>query len=171
MLNDKLLALRKHAGLSQQEAASALGVTRQTISNWEAGQAAPALDKAIALAALYRINLDDLARDEVEVVVGREGITPEKRRDLHVLKQAIGKQCKLVCADSDWMLYGHPGGTVTVLDANEDWVRISYRRRKETNPLKSETAVQLLDTSSIYTVSILGEAESEEAQASEEGDR
>lgn len=171
MLNDKLLALRKHAGLSQQEVAAALDVTRQTISNWETGQAAPALDKAIALAALYRIGLDDLARDEVEVVVGREGIAPAKRRDLHVLKRAIGKQCKLVCADADWMLYGHPGGTVTILDANEDWVRISYRRRKEANPLKTETAVQLLDTSSIYTVSILGDLESEEAETPEEGDR
>lgn len=171
MLSDKLLALRKHAGLSQQEVATALDVTRQTISNWEIGQAAPALDKAIALAALYRINLDDLARDEIEVVVGREGITPAKRRDLHVLKRAVGKRCKLVCADADWTLYGHPGGTVNVLDATEDWVRISYQRRSEANPLKTETAVQLLGTSSIYTLSILGDIDGEEACETEGGDR
>lgn len=35
MISDKLLALRKRSGMSQQEVASAIGVTRQTASNWE----------------------------------------------------------------------------------------------------------------------------------------
>ncbi len=34
MISDKLLALRKRSGMSQQEAASAIGVTRQTVSRW-----------------------------------------------------------------------------------------------------------------------------------------
>ena len=35
MISDTLLALRKRSGMSQQEVASAIGVTRQTVSNWE----------------------------------------------------------------------------------------------------------------------------------------
>ena len=47
MLGDKLVALRKKNGHSQQELADRLQVTRQTISNWELGQGAPSLDKAM----------------------------------------------------------------------------------------------------------------------------
>ena len=45
MLGDKLVALRKKNGHSQQELADRLQVTRQTISNWELGQGAPSLDE------------------------------------------------------------------------------------------------------------------------------
>ena len=52
MLEEKLIKLRKKQGYSQQEVADLLSVTRQTISNWECGQATPALDKAAELARL-----------------------------------------------------------------------------------------------------------------------
>ena len=35
MISDKLFALRRRAGMSQQEVAAAIGVSRQTVSNWE----------------------------------------------------------------------------------------------------------------------------------------
>ncbi len=38
MVGEKLMKLRKKRGMSQQEVASALGVTRQTVSNWECDQ-------------------------------------------------------------------------------------------------------------------------------------
>ena len=60
-LGERLVELRKKHGYSQQEIADRLSVTRQTISNWECGQGAPALDKAAELAAIYRISLDELA--------------------------------------------------------------------------------------------------------------
>ena len=50
MLGEKLMILRKKFGYSQQDVADKLSVTRQTISNWECGQGAPALDKAAELA-------------------------------------------------------------------------------------------------------------------------
>lgn len=68
MISDKLLALRKRSGMSQQEVVSAIGVTRQTVGNWELGQGSPALDKAAELARLYGVTLDDLANDEVEYI-------------------------------------------------------------------------------------------------------
>lgn len=77
MISDKLLALRKRSGMSQQEVASAIGVTRQTVGNWELGQGSPALDKAAELARLYGVTLDDLANDEVDVVTfGKGGGVP-----------------------------------------------------------------------------------------------
>lgn len=46
MISDKLLALRRSVGMSQQEVAAAIGVTRQTISNWELGQGSPGVRRA-----------------------------------------------------------------------------------------------------------------------------
>lgn len=68
MIKDKLLALRKRSGMSQQEVAVVIGVTRQTVSNWEQGQGAPSLDKAAELARLYGVTLDDLANDVASIV-------------------------------------------------------------------------------------------------------
>lgn len=68
MIGDKLAAFRRRAGMSQQEVAPAIGTSRQTISNRELGQGSPALDKAAELARLYGVTLDDLVRDEVNVV-------------------------------------------------------------------------------------------------------
>lgn len=52
MIHDKLALLRRRSGMSQQEVAETIGVTRQTVSNWELGQGSPALDKAAELARL-----------------------------------------------------------------------------------------------------------------------
>ena len=64
MIHDKLALLRRRSGMSQQEVAATIGVTRQTVSNWELGQGSPALDKAAELARLYGVTLDDLVSDE-----------------------------------------------------------------------------------------------------------
>lgn len=69
MLGEKLLKLRKKYGYSQQALADEISVTRQTISNWECDQGAPTLDKAIELARIYHISLDDLVEEHVEVIV------------------------------------------------------------------------------------------------------
>ena len=45
ILADKIIALRKKAGWSQEELAQQLGVTRQSVSKWEGVQSIPDLDK------------------------------------------------------------------------------------------------------------------------------
>lgn len=57
---DRLLALRKKAGYSQDELADKLGVSRQAVSKWERGEASPDTDNLIALSKLYGVGLDDL---------------------------------------------------------------------------------------------------------------
>ena len=78
MLGEKLMRLRKKQGYSQQEVADKLSVSRQTISNWECDQALPAVDKAMELAQLYNISLDDLMENEIEIV------SNNKTKDLHL---------------------------------------------------------------------------------------
>ena len=59
-LKISLEAARVNAKLTQQEAADGVGVTIQTLINWEKGRTSPTIDKAIALSKLYGINLDNL---------------------------------------------------------------------------------------------------------------
>ena len=59
-IEDKLLKLRKEKGLSQEEVADRLNVSRQTISKWETGQSTPDFDKIIPICELYEISSDEL---------------------------------------------------------------------------------------------------------------
>lgn len=59
-LGNKLISLRKKAGLSQEEVADKLNVTRQTISKWENDQSKPELVKAKLLSELYCVGYDYL---------------------------------------------------------------------------------------------------------------
>jgi len=59
-LGEKLISLRKKSGISQEEVAEKLGVTRQTISKWETDQTVPDLIKAKLLSELYNVSYDYL---------------------------------------------------------------------------------------------------------------
>lgn len=59
-LGEKLLDLRKKAGLSQEDVANKLGVSRQTVSKWETDQTVPELIKAKLLSQLYNVSYDYL---------------------------------------------------------------------------------------------------------------
>lgn len=56
----RLTQLRKAKGLSQEDLASRLGVSRQAVSKWERGESSPDLDNLVALAELYGCSLDQL---------------------------------------------------------------------------------------------------------------
>lgn len=60
---NKLVELRKKNGLSQEELAEKLGLSRQAVSKWERAEASPDTDNLITLARLYGISLDELLLD------------------------------------------------------------------------------------------------------------
>lgn len=60
MLQDNLISLRKIKRISQEELAEAVGVTRQTISKYETGEAVPDIEKCKLMADLFEVSLDDL---------------------------------------------------------------------------------------------------------------
>lgn len=62
-LPERLTKLRKLAGLSQEEVADRLEVTRQTVSKWETGQSSPDLDKVLPLCSLYNVTPDELLHE------------------------------------------------------------------------------------------------------------
>ena len=61
-LPHRLYELRRQAGLSQEELAHLLGVTRQAVQKWEAGTSRPDMDNLTALADQFQVSLDYLVR-------------------------------------------------------------------------------------------------------------
>lgn len=60
MLGKKLYELRKARGLSQEELAERLGVSRQAVSKWECGESLPDTDNLITISKIYGVSLDEL---------------------------------------------------------------------------------------------------------------
>ena len=68
VIGDKILNLRKKAGLSQEQLANELNISRQSISKWESGASMPDNDKLISLSKYFGVSLDYLMKDEIESV-------------------------------------------------------------------------------------------------------
>ena len=158
MLGEKLMTLRKKSGYSQQELADRLKVSRQTISNWELNQGAPSIGKAKELADIYKISLDDLVGDEVEVVARKK-----REPDLHVLKKLVGKMVKLESSDIDLALEEGNDffsiGKVKVLEVDGEWLRVEYQRTKEKSIFQKEKVVKLIELSAVEAFEVLEEKE------------
>ena len=67
---DKLIILRKKNGLSQEELAEKLGVSRQSVSKWESNNTYPETDKIVQICNLFDCSMDDLINDKVTDVEG-----------------------------------------------------------------------------------------------------
>lgn len=62
-VSEKIYTLRTRLGLSQEELAEKLGVSRQSVSKWETGQSVPDLEKIIKLSDLFGVSVDELVRE------------------------------------------------------------------------------------------------------------
>ena len=96
--NNKLYELRKQKGLSQEELANRLNVSRQTVSKWEVGESSPDMEKLVAISELFDISLDELVLDKAvkkeeasEQVVKSEFYSDIKE---HVLTEDNKKKAK-----------------------------------------------------------------------------
>ncbi len=76
---NRLLSYRRAHGLSQEELAERLGVSRQAVSKWERAEAAPDTDNLIALAALYGVLIDELINGKDEPRVQSEQPANDKK--------------------------------------------------------------------------------------------
>ena len=80
---DRLIKLRKKSGLSQEELADKLGISRQSVSKWERAESSPDTDNLICLAKIYGVSLDELLStdDDVETIV-EEQVKPENKAEV-----------------------------------------------------------------------------------------
>ncbi|MDO4166663.1 MAG: helix-turn-helix domain-containing protein [Eubacteriales bacterium] len=83
--NNRLYHLRKQNGLSQEELANRLHVTRQTISKWETGDSTPDMGKLAAMSDLFEISLDEL-------VMGKEPRTKDAKASRSELVNVLNEK-------------------------------------------------------------------------------
>lgn len=103
MLSEKIYTLRRKSGLSQEQLAEKIGVSRQAVSKWEGGQSAPELDKLKALSECFQITMDELTGNQAlsasgGAMEGREKPAPRKTGEgkIGVFLCLIGAVCLLL---------------------------------------------------------------------------
>lgn len=67
ILADKIIELRKKSGMTQDELAEKLGVSRQSVSKWEGAQSTPDLNRILKLSEIFSVSTDVLLRDELDL--------------------------------------------------------------------------------------------------------
>ena len=79
---DRIQSLRKSKGMSQEELADAVGVSRQAVSKWESEQATPDLEKVVSMSDIFEVTTDYLLK----------GIEPVKTDDHKTMADVIDQK-------------------------------------------------------------------------------
>lgn len=90
--SEKLIQLRRGSGLSQEQLADQLGVTRQSVSKWESGMAMPELVKLIALSEMFGVSIDYLVKDYLN----------ESEQETHDKEDVVRLEQKLDALTNDY---------------------------------------------------------------------
>ena len=78
--HEKLQELRKQRGLTQEELAQALYVTRPAVSKWESGRGYPSLDSLKAIAAFFSVSIDQLLSGDQVLTIAQEDTRQVRRQ-------------------------------------------------------------------------------------------
>ena len=85
--NEKLLELRKQKGLTQEELAASVYVSRTAISKWESGRGYPNIDSLKAIAKFFVVTMDDLLSGDELLTLAE---TDNKQKEKHVRDLVFG---------------------------------------------------------------------------------
>ena len=99
---DRIQSLRKSKGMSQEELADAVGVSRQAVSKWESEQATPDLDKVVIMSDIFEVTTDYLLKG-IDPVKNDEHKTMADVIDQKVLTEQNSKRAKTALK---WFLIG-----------------------------------------------------------------
>ena len=103
MVSEKIYTLRRKHGLSQEQLAEKIGVSRQAISKWEGGLSTPELEKLKALSECFQITIDELTGDRAtdtpdDAVKEKEAPTPRETQESRagIFLCLIGSVCLIL---------------------------------------------------------------------------
>ena len=113
-IGKQIQKLRTTAGMSQEELADRLYITRQTLSNWETAKTYPDINSLLRLSDLFHISLDELVKGDLQAMeekIKQEDIA-KFRRENNLLKVMLG-----LCGVSFlvWLLVSQAIGEVLCL--------------------------------------------------------
>lgn len=112
MFKDNLTELRKMHGMTQEELAAKLDVSRQTVSKWEIGESLPDIEKSRTIAELFNVTLDDLVCYDIG-----ESLLPLPPKGRHAFGTVkVGEKGQIVIPAKARKIFGiRPGDNLIVL--------------------------------------------------------
>lgn len=119
-IGEKILKLRKKEKLTQEGLASKVGVSRQTLSNWESNITSPDLNQASILAKNFKVGINDLVDTNTDV---------ECSNNASILTKLIGKKCTMDFDTEDYRISFDT--VVDILDVSNEFIKISFTYRKK----------------------------------------
>lgn len=99
---DRIQSLRKTKGMSQEELADAVGVSRQAVSKWESEQSVPDIDKIVIMSDIFDVTTDYLLKG-IEPAAENDHLTMADVIDRKILTKENGNKVKNVMR---WALIG-----------------------------------------------------------------
>ena len=138
MFHENLVSLRRINHMSQEELAEKIGVSRQTISKYETGEALPDIEKCKALADLFDVSMDDMVNYEKEA--NGLGVPPRGKHIFGMVK--VGDKGQIVIPAKARKIFDiRPGDQLIVLGDESQGMAI----------MKSEGFLQMADAIRNYT--------------------
>lgn len=118
MFKDNLIELRKINNMSQEELASLIGVSRQTLSKYETGESVPDIDKCTAIAKVFGITIDNIINYDKEENLGI-GLPPKGKYMFGMVK--VGDKGQIVIPAKARKIFNiKPGDNLVILgDENQ----------------------------------------------------
>ena len=150
-LSDKLIALRKNAGMSQEELAEKLDVSRQAISRWENDSAKPDADHLLQISKLFGVTADYLLNETYE----SDNDLPKVKEQNHILHTnltliaIIAQVSFLNAAIRPFELSGNMSSTELLIKfvpllVCSIWMAYNLRYEKDAVQYKKNTKIELL---------------------------
>ena len=143
VIGEKIAELRKKYNYTQEKLAEKIGVTRQTISNWESNITSPDLNQASLLCKEMRININDLLDNELELKV--------RDNSSSVLSKLVGRKVILnFDYDNYYDMDIEYQGKVTVLSIDDEFTKVEINKGKQ-------TISKLIDMNLVNSIKVIEE--------------
>lgn len=140
-IGNKIINLRKKYNFTQEKLSELIGISRQTLSNWESNITSPNLKEATILAKVFKISLDELANNDLEIKCKENNVS-------EIFEDVKEKNCYLSFSDEYFDLNINEQVPVKVLNINEDFIKIEYKENKKTK-------VKLIDMNLIDSIKVI----------------
>ena len=113
MFKDNLVQLRKANEMTQEDLAEKIGVSRQSVAKWEAGDSLPDIDRCKSIAEIFGVSLDDLTNYEPEDNMGLS-VPPKGKHIFGMVK--VGEKGQIVIPAKARKIFNiEPGDQLIIL--------------------------------------------------------
>lgn len=125
MISTNLMHLRKLYQYTQEDVAQKVGVSRQSVAKWEAGESLPDLDSIVALSKLYNVTVDNLINYNEDDA----GITIPPKGKHFFGSVTVGERGQIVIPQEARKLFNIcPGDKLVILGDEERGLAIVHQR-------------------------------------------